>query len=620
MTALEKYPSHKSEIRTCGLKKKCLTLALATILSGMTPLNASSQNQKPEKVSPETEMLDKKATDLSNTENNANILRNEGGEIITLSGNITAVLTEVIGGASFISNYVCQNATPLLENDAIVYGQELMSYFEANENLDGCHVFCADDNKTYFNIEGITIDLDGSHGNFIVEGNTIIINGSTNICIRKNNGDRVDIYFNYGYSDALLINENGDITEIPPERKLYLGGRFVEEIQNLLGEELFIKFNDNDKVTFPELESGHTFATAILGYNAQGEYPENTNDLLYQGEYSLPMDEILRRLDHSPSSTEIIDLGNGVKLIMDIYTFRVFSGDGMTGGIGPSSELLRIAVVKGGLAPVDVNIENEGVGGTFEIFPFIWELGAFSEEPLTDFFQVPIGSKLQLKIQPKEGYKIKRIIINGEEQNLDDPNATTVIEIEFKKLRENSITVEFKKNQEAPQGSINLMPEENGYTEFYKELENGERSSELSDTELDNLEVGTKIKAKSFDDPGYYTKEVWVNNIPHGVDENNELEFEVEEGNMNIKVVRELDTSSIEVAESKVKIGTSNGEIIIMPKGTQISNLDIYTIEGKRISYTGVITDDLRVSVEEGFYIVSFDENRKRITKKVLVE
>ncbi len=33
------------------------------------------------------------------------------------------------------------------------------------------------------------------------------------------------------------------------------------------------------------------------------------------------------------------------------------------------------------------------------------------------------------------------------------------------------------------------MPEENGHTEFYKELENGERSPELSGTELDNLEV-----------------------------------------------------------------------------------------------------------------------------------
>ncbi len=30
-------------------------------------------------------MLDKKATDLSDTENNANILKNEGLEIITLS-------------------------------------------------------------------------------------------------------------------------------------------------------------------------------------------------------------------------------------------------------------------------------------------------------------------------------------------------------------------------------------------------------------------------------------------------------------------------------------------------------------------------------------------------------
>ncbi len=588
----------------------------------MTPLNANSQKQNLEKVSPETEMLDKKATDLSNTENNANILRNEGWEIITLSWNITAVLTEVIGGASFISNYVCQNATPLLENDAIVYGQELMSYFEANENLDGCHVFCADDNKTYFNIEWITIDLDGSHGNFIVEGNTIIINGSTNICIRKNNGDRVDIYFNYGYSDALLKNKNGNITAIPPERKLYLGGEFVEEIQNLLWKELFIIFNDNDKVTFPELESWHTFATAILGYNAQWEYPENTNDLLHQGEAAVSINELLRRLNHSPSSTEIIDLGNGVKLIMDIYTFRVFSWDGMTWGIGPSSELLRIAVVKGGLAPVDVNIENEGVGWTFEIYPFIWELGAFSEEPLTDFSQVPIGSKLQLKIQPKseEGYKIKRVIINGEEQNLDDPNATTVIEIKLKKFGGNSITVEFEKNQEAPQWSINLMPEENGHTKFYKELENGERSPELSGTELDNLKVWTKIKVKSFDNLGYYTKEVLVNNIPHWVDENNELEFEVEEWTTNIKVVRELDTSSVEVAESKVKIWTSNGEIIIMPRGTQISNLDIYNVEGKRISYTEVITADLRVSVKEGLYFVSFDENNKRKTTKVLVE
>ncbi len=125
----------------------------------------------------------------------------------------------------------------------------------------------------------------------------------------------------------------------------------------------------------------------------------------------------------------------------------------MSAGASVSPDKRKIAVVKGGLAPVDVNIENEGVGGTFEIFPFIWELGAFSEEPLSGFSQVPIGIKLQLKIQPKseEGYKIKRVIINGEEQNLDDPNATTVIEIELKKFGGNSVTVEFGKNQEAPQ-------------------------------------------------------------------------------------------------------------------------------------------------------------------------
>ncbi len=57
-----------------------------------------------------------------------------------------------------------------------------------------------------------------------------------------------------------------------------------------------------------------------------------------------------------------------------------------------------------------------------------------------------------------------------------------------------------------------------------------------------------------------------------------------------------------------------------MTRGTQISNLDICTIEGKRIYYTRDGTDDLRVSVEEGVYIVSFDENNKRKTTKVLVK
>ncbi len=57
-----------------------------------------------------------------------------------------------------------------------------------------------------------------------------------------------------------------------------------------------------------------------------------------------------------------------------------------------------------------------------------------------------------------------------------------------------------------------------------------------------------------------------------------------------------------------------------MTRGTQISNLDIYNVEGKRIYYTRDGTDDLRVSVEEGVYIVSFDENNKRKTTKVLVK
>ncbi len=615
MTSLEQNPKFEKP-RTHWWKRKCLALALATTLNGI-PLKINSQNQNFEKVSPETEMLDKKATDLSDTENNANILKNEGLEIITLSWNVTAILVKQFLA---MQEYVFQNATPLLENNAVISGQELMTYIEADEEVRECNFFCANDNETRFNIEWISVDLDTSDGNFKVEGNTIIINGSAIIDVRKSNGDRMAVCFNRGYNDFRIIAQNGSPIVTPSDRTFYLGEEYAEEIGLFPWGK---RFNDNDKVTLPELESWETLPNSVVGFDEQWQHPEIGHTLFFQGEGSLLPKEVLKRLDHFPSSTQIVDLENGVKIKVDRYIFKFFSSDGgMSAGASVSPDKRKIAVVKGGLAPVDVNIENEGVGGTFEIFPFIWELGAFSEEPLSGFSQVPIGIKLQLKIQPKseEGYKIKRVIINGEEQNLDDPNATTVIEIELKKFGGNSVTVEFGKNQEAPQWSINLMPEENGHTEFYKELENGERSPELSGTELDNLEVWTKIKIKSFDDPGYCTKEVLVNNSPYWVDENNELEFEVEEWTTNIKVVRELDTSSVEVAESKVKIWTSNGEIIIMTRGTQISNLDIYNVEGKRIYYTRDGTDDLRVSVEEGVYIVSFDENNKRKTTKVLVK
>lgn len=57
-----------------------------------------------------------------------------------------------------------------------------------------------------------------------------------------------------------------------------------------------------------------------------------------------------------------------------------------------------------------------------------------------------------------------------------------------------------------------------------------------------------------------------------------------------------------------------------MPQGEAISNLIIYNSQGEAISYTGAISKELRVRLRKGVYFVSFDENRKRITKKVLVE
>lgn len=57
-----------------------------------------------------------------------------------------------------------------------------------------------------------------------------------------------------------------------------------------------------------------------------------------------------------------------------------------------------------------------------------------------------------------------------------------------------------------------------------------------------------------------------------------------------------------------------------MPQGEAISNLIIYNSQGEAISYTGTISEELRVRLRNGVYFISFDENRKRITKKVLVE
>ena len=57
-----------------------------------------------------------------------------------------------------------------------------------------------------------------------------------------------------------------------------------------------------------------------------------------------------------------------------------------------------------------------------------------------------------------------------------------------------------------------------------------------------------------------------------------------------------------------------------MPQGEAISNLMIYNSQGEKISYTGAISEELRVRLRKGVYFVSFDENRKRVTKKVLVE
>lgn len=57
-----------------------------------------------------------------------------------------------------------------------------------------------------------------------------------------------------------------------------------------------------------------------------------------------------------------------------------------------------------------------------------------------------------------------------------------------------------------------------------------------------------------------------------------------------------------------------------MPQGEAISNLIIYNSQGEAISYTEAISEELRVRLRKGVYFVSFDKNRKRITKKVLVE
>ncbi len=309
--------------------------------------------------------------------------------------------------------------------------------------------------------------------------------------------------------------------------------------------------------------------------------------------------------ENNPYRIEKVTHGNKI-YTLKIYKIAFATWDGGTTGYcwSVSSVMFIIMVdnVEDINQTVTPSIEWTNWSGTIEL--------SDTDNVYPAWTPVPTWVPLSLNITPTQGSIVKKVMVNGVDYGAD----LFIENIVFSWENQNN-TIKIICENQNPTHSINVLNWENGTTEILDAQENP-----IED--LNQVPNGTEIQVKATSNEGYYASKIEINGVEH-VNNTHINPFIVEavvNSDMTIQTSYEIDTSSVEVAESKVKIWTSNGEIIIMTRGTQISNLDIYTVEGKRISYTKVITADLRAPVEEGLYFVSFDENNKRKTTKVLVK
>lgn len=597
MTALEKYPSHKSEIRTCWLEKKCLTLALATILSGMTPLNANSQKQKPEKVSPETEMLDK------------NHQEDEGkgrGYFILPSLNL---LVSYNDWSDYGIEYPFDpQGAPILPPGAEIDLPEVFSFFPEtaiNANFfirkgDAPHIVRIWDipiRSISGNYEEIAPGIiKASSDTYITINNlnwwsyhTITFNG-IGVPQEEINGSLNDLT----PTDTLYLNKSGiDLTNFPWTNTAFGNTRKIWIIQGEGDEN-----NRGHGVAFDWKDQGRLFWNEVTrissGFTTVEEFYEN-----YIA--SNP------RVFNNPSRQETKTIGNQTYTISYYRVTRCTDYWWSSWSNYILSDVITFAVVQrvetANTLTTTPSIEWENWSWTIEF--------SDTDNTYPAWTPVPTWVPLSITITPDEGTIVKKVIVDGENYGGD-----LFIENIILSAENQNHSIKIICENQTPTHSIDLINWEHGTTEIH------DAQGNLIE-DLNQVPNGTEIQVKATSDEGYYVSKIEINGVEH-LNNHHINPFVVKtivQSDMTVEsFYKPVETSSAEIAQSKVKIWTSKGEIIIMPQGEAISNLIIYNSQGEAISYTEAISEELRVRLRKGVYFVSFDENRKRITKKVLVE
>lgn len=609
MTALEKYPSHKSKIRTCWLEKKCLTLALATILSGMTPLNANPQKQKPEKVSPETERVDETHQE---DEGKGGEKETRAQSIILPSLNLMVPLVtgEDIGTPWFDFD---PEGSPLLPDKAVIDLDELMGCLpELNTPLatDACF-FLPAGYTCRVKLGSIEwLSFSGNINTTNSENEVEIPSWHATIYIPNSDpslGD-IRIVINWIYN-ANFVSEQGDTINIAPNTTFFINPKAIDIPENLPWTENTLSWKCKIWVE----EEYNWFVLGFISKQETNGADERVN-CESTPEYKTVNNFFETHFTQNPDPSFANNPYRIEKVTVEdkVCTFKIYklafsTWDGGTTGYSWSVSNVFFLKVLHNVETANTltttpSIEWENWSGTIEF--------SDTDNTYPAWSPLPTWVPLSITITPDEGTIVKEVIINGEVYS----GVLVIPDIVFWQENQNNIVVVCE--NQTPTHSIDIINWEHGTTEIH------DAQGNLIE-DLNQVPNGTEIQVKATSDEGYYVSKIEINGVEH-LNNHHINPFVVKtivQSDMTVEsFYKPVETSSAEIAQSKVKIWTSKGEIIIMPQGEAISNLIIYNSQGEAISYTRAISEELRVRLRKGVYFVSFDENRKRVTKKVLVE
>ncbi len=612
---LEKQTPEKPQ--THWWKRKCLALALATTLNGI-PLKISSQNQNLEKVSPKTERVDK-----IHQEEREKETKNAGG-FFASCGVWVPIVTGLEEPTIIVNGYAIYpwfdfdpNGTPILPKDAVVDLDEVIEHFEFGFEAPSMQAsfFLSAGNTCRVKLPSNPFKAylpEGNENIRIINDEEIeVLGGPFTIIIEHPDWFSQKIAFRWIY-DISVVREQGDTIKLTSNTEFFINPKGFEIpenlpwIENTLSWEckIWVKKKRNWYWLSIISKQETNGADERVGRKVDEEYKTVSN--FFETNFSQNPDPSFA---NNPYHIEKITKEDKV-YILKIYKIAFDTNDDHP---APQSAALWDVFFFKVLHSVETantltttpSIEWENWSGTIEL--------SDTDNVYPAWTPVPTWVPLSLNITPAQGSIVKKVMVNGVDYGAD----LFIENIVFSWENQNN-TIKIICENQNPTHSINIINWGYGTAEILDA-----QGNPIED--LAEVPNGTEIQVKATSNEGYYVSKIEINGVEH-VNNTHINPFIVDavvNSDMTIEISYEIDTSSVEVAESTIKIWTSNREIIIMPGGEWISDLRVYSMEGKLVNAMRQISgnDAVYISISQpGVYVVSFMVKGKRENRKVVVE